>query len=672
VLLIDANDPAYTLPGGVGFEAALKHVPTRVSFATFPDDTALLCTHVLPDHHFLEAWDDYVPRPGTVELVQPTMRPVFNTKQVGDVLLTVARLLGNENVTPGFAAATYFDYLRANWAATHGVSGDAWREAVKRGGLSTGAATAAPAAPAAVAAAAMAQPAATNGATAPVEPVSAQPLDFESVPDANFHLVVYPSYRFFDGRTGNRPWLLELPDPVTKVPWDSFIELHPRAAEQLGVKQGENVEVTSPYGSVVGPVYIYPGVRDDVVAIQTGLGKKAFGRFNDGRGINPNVLLGAAALGATGDRTAGVRESVKKTTSPSMYLTGVLKSPPKMFEQGVRVQHDRNLAQAVSVATLAARDAKGPGAIPGSEDTFAPLKGAGGFAPVETTTDPGAYPGPGTHFGQYIEKNTRWAMTIDLSRCIGCSACVIACNAENNVPVVGPDEMRKGRELHWLRIERYWGVSRDKSEAYQDNATDDTRFLPMLCQHCGNAPCEPVCPVYAAYHTPDGLNAQVYNRCVGTRYCANNCPYKVRVFNWFSYQFPVPLNWQLNPDVTVRDKGVMEKCTFCVQRIHEAERGAAVERRPVRDGEVVPACVQTCPTQVFTFGNIQDPESAVAKAARSNRSYRALDEINVQPAIVYLQKVTLHEPKHGGDMAAESTGTPSGGTPEAAAPAAAH
>jgi molybdopterin-containing oxidoreductase family iron-sulfur binding subunit len=255
-------------------------------------------------------------------------------------------------------------------------------------------------------------------------------------------------------------------------------------------------------------------------------------------------------------------------------------------------------------------------------------------------------------------------MTVDLSRCIGCSACVVACQAENNIPVVGKDEVLKSREMHWLRIDRYFqGTDPNEPESIQQ---------PLPCQHCENAPCEPVCPVYAAYHTPDGLNAQVYNRCVGTRYCANNCPYKVRVFNWFSYQFPVPLNWQLNPDVTVRDKGVMEKCTFCVQRIHEAERSAAVERRPVRDGEVVPACVQTCPTQVFTFGNIQDPESAVAKAARSNRSYRALDEINVQPAIVYLQKVTLHEPKHGGDMAAESTGTPIGGTPEAAAPATAH
>jgi Fe-S-cluster-containing dehydrogenase component len=239
-------------------------------------------------------------------------------------------------------------------------------------------------------------------------------------------------------------------------------------------------------------------------------------------------------------------------------------------------------------------------------------------------------------------------MVVDLQRCIGCSACVTACYAENNIPVVGPNEMKRGRELSWLRIERYWGVSRREEEAFADGATDDTRFLPMLCQHCTNAPCEPVCPVYAAYHTPDGLNAQVYNRCVGTRYCANNCPWKVRVFNWFTYRFDEPLNWQLNPDVTVREKGVMEKCTFCVQRIREKERLAALEERPVRDGEVVPACVQTCPTEVFVFGNISDPNSQVALAARSVRGYRTFEEINTQPAIVYLSKVTLEDPARGG------------------------
>ncbi|HEX2191231.1 MAG TPA: molybdopterin dinucleotide binding domain-containing protein, partial [Longimicrobiaceae bacterium] len=475
-----------------------------------------------------------------------------------------------------------------------------------------------------------------------VAPATYQPAEFEGVEGAAFHLVVYPSYRFFDGRTANRPWLLELPDPVTKVSWESWVEIHPEAARELGIDQGQYLEVTSPYGSVTAPAYIWPGVRRDTVAIQTGLGHAGFGRFTEGRGVNPNALLGVRTDPATGAFASyGVRVRVTPTGKDSRLRQG-------LFEGGVRVQHDRALAQAVSVAALQAADAHGQGAVPGTEQEIHPLKGNGGFAPVPTTTDPAAYPSPGTHYGEYVETEQRWAMTVDLSRCIGCSACVVACYAENNIPVVGPEEIKKGRELTWLRIERYFGVGRDDREAYRDEATDDVRFLPMLCQHCGNAPCEPVCPVYAAYHTPDGLNGQVYNRCVGTRYCANNCPYKVRYFNWFTYDFPTPLNWQLNPDVTVREKGVMEKCTFCVQRIHEARRGAAIENRPMRDGEVVPACVQTCPTEVFTFGDIADPNSTVAKTARSNRSYRALDALNTQPAIVYLKKVTLGEPRNGG------------------------
>jgi anaerobic selenocysteine-containing dehydrogenase/Fe-S-cluster-containing dehydrogenase component len=664
LLLVDAPNPAYTLPGGAKFAEAMERVPFKVSFATFPDDTSLLCDMVLPDHHFLEAWDDYVPRPGVYDLVQPAMRPVFNTKQTGDVLLSVARQLGG--AAGGAATAnTYYDYLRANFPG----GADGWRDAVKRGGvypsqggqaaeagLESGfAAAGAPVGAAAPGQAVSAADTAVTPTPAPapvVAPAAApnfQPVQFEGGSDANFHLVVYPSYRFFDGRNANRPWLLELPDPVTKVSWESWVEIHPQAAREMGVEQGDVLEVATQYGSVEAYAYVYPGVRPDTLAIQMGLGHQAFGRFTEGRGVNPNVLLGAAMERTTGAFAPyGVRVRARKVRSADRHTPIPNKVPKGLFEQGVRVQHDRALSQAVSVAALAGADAHAPGVIPGSDEHIKVLKGNGGFAPRETTTDPAAYPAPGTHYGEYIETERRWAMTINLDRCIGCSACVIACNAENNIPVVGPDEMKKGRELHWLRIERYFGVSRDDTEALRDDATDDVRFLPMLCQHCGNAPCEPVCPVYAAYHTPDGLNAQIYNRCVGTRYCANNCPYKVRVFNWFTYEFPEPLNWQLNPDVTVREKGVMEKCTFCVQRIHEAERDANREGRPLRDGEVVPACVQTCPTEVFSFGDITDPDSTVAQVAASNRSYRILDAFNTQPAIVYLKKVTLHEPRNGG------------------------
>jgi anaerobic selenocysteine-containing dehydrogenase/Fe-S-cluster-containing dehydrogenase component len=693
MLLVDGTvDPAYTLPGGVRFEEAIRNVRTRVSFAAFPDDTSRLCNVILPTHHFLEAWDDYASRPGVVSLVQPAMRPVFNTRQLGDVLIGSMRALGRGAV----AQNSFYDYLRARWG------GDAaWREALTNGGQFAAAATAqvaqgtgfrglqdldegritAPGAPG--------DTPATMPLVAPVAPTTRPPLPatlqpgveqpavqvpavqpgvadqqpaevvpapagtaagqvgvgvgvpaFEEAEGANFFLVVYPSYRFYDGRNANRPWLLELPDPVTKVSWQSWIEIHPDAAQQLGIRQGEILEVTSPYGSVEGFAYVYPGVRPDTIAIQTGLGHRAFGRFNEGRGVNPNHLLGPILDEAGNPAPYGVRVAVRRTAGKPRP------GPDALFEQGVRVQYNRDISQAVSVATLAQREATRPPHVPG-EDPIHVLKAAAGFGAVPTRTDPAAYPPPGTRFGEYHDGHPRWAMVVDLDRCIGCSACVVACNSENNVPTVGPDEMRKGRELHWLRIERYWGVSRDANEAMTTESTNDTRFLPMLCQHCSNAPCEPVCPVYAAYHTPDGLNAQIYNRCVGTRYCANNCPWKVRVFNWYTYEFHAPLNWQLNPDVTVREKGVMEKCTFCVQRIHEAQRGAARAERMVEDGEIAPACVQTCPTEVFVFGDIKDPNSAVARAARSHRSYRNFEDLNFQSAIVYLQKVTHHEPAWG-------------------------
>ena len=227
------------------------------------------------------------------------------------------------------------------------------------------------------------------------------------------------------------------------------------------------------------------------------------------------------------------------------------------------------------------------------------------------------------------EGSHKWTMVIDLDRCTGCQACVVACHAENNVPTVGPEEVNMGRVRHWIRIERYWDGEYPDIKA---------RFLPMLCQQCQHAPCEPVCPVFASYHSDDeNLNGQVYNRCVGTRYCANNCPYQVRVFNWFDPYFPEPLEQQLNPDVTVRYRGVMEKCTFCVQRIKRAEQTAASEGRDLRDGEVLPACVEACPTKVFTFGDRYNEDSEVDRLARSRRGFRVLEDLGTDPSIIYLK-----------------------------------
>jgi Fe-S-cluster-containing dehydrogenase component len=222
----------------------------------------------------------------------------------------------------------------------------------------------------------------------------------------------------------------------------------------------------------------------------------------------------------------------------------------------------------------------------------------------------------------------KWGMVIDLDRCTGCGACVTACQAENNVPLVNADGFTRGRNLHWLRIERYWEGTFPHVRA---------RFLPMLCQHCSDAPCEPVCPVYASYHNPEGLNGQVYNRCVGTRYCANNCPYAVRVFNFFNPEWPAPLDQQLSPDVSVRSRGVMEKCSFCIQRIRGGKETAKLENRALRDGEVQPACAQTCPPDAIVFGNLNDPDSHVARLARSPRRLRLLEDLGTEPSVIYLK-----------------------------------
>ena len=241
-----------------------------------------------------------------------------------------------------------------------------------------------------------------------------------------------------------------------------------------------------------------------------------------------------------------------------------------------------------------------------------------------------------TLIGNYAGDHPKWGMAVDLSRCTGCSACVTACYAENNIAVVGEEQVFRHRQMSWLRIERYW-------EGGEDGEALSVRFSPVMCQHCNNAPCEPVCPVYASYHTPDGLNGQVYNRCVGTRYCSNNCPFKVRYFNWLKYNdvaWPEPLNLQLNPDVTVRARGVMEKCTFCVQRIRAAQSNARLESRDLKDGEIITACAQACPSSAITFGNVHDPDAAVVKMRkRDSRGYTMLEETNVQASVTYLAKV---------------------------------
>ncbi|MCY3676143.1 MAG: 4Fe-4S dicluster domain-containing protein [Gemmatimonadetes bacterium] len=625
VAVVAGTNPAYSLPPAAGFRDAFALVPFKVAFATTLDETSAMADLVLPDAHALESWADAMPSPGTYSVRQPAMRPVpaYDSRPMSDVLLEAGRRMGQD-----FGAPNFHDYLRGAhdaWLAQNGEAAGLvddpnalWRELLRTGSVS--------------------YPNLTPGIDALRAPTTA--VDFRTPRlsgDGDLTLLVYPSPRFGDGTHANRPWLQELPDPVSKIMWHSWAELNPATAERLGLRSGDVVNIASANGAVEVPVWTYPGIREDFVALAMGGGHTEYGQFANGNGVNPMELLPEATDAVSGTLAL---VSTRVTVTP----TGAWRRLTST--EGSSDQDDRNITPAVALSALGHAPEEEHGADD-AHDQIRELQEGGGFRPVTTEGLAEDFPLPGSDFGEYDHEGPRWAMAIDLDKCTGCGACVTACQAENNIPWVGEVQATMGREMHWMRLERYYETV-DASHS----GPVDIRFLPMLCQHCNNAPCEPVCPVFAAYHTPDGLNAQAYNRCVGTRYCANNCPYKVRVFNWYRYtreNIPEPMNWQFNPDVTVRDNGVMEKCTFCVQRIRDAGNRAAVEGRDVRDGEVRPACQSVCPADVIRFGNIRDHESQVAAAAADERTYRVLDAfINTQPAVHYLKKVTHHDVDEGG------------------------
>jgi molybdopterin-containing oxidoreductase family iron-sulfur binding subunit len=603
VLLFHEANPLYTLPRTGGFRAALDRVGLVVSTSPFFDETAARADLILPDLHALERWDDVRPRAGVRGLLQPVMEPVYRNLAAGDVLLQVARAVGGPLAR--FTAPSYEAHLKAVWADFARGRGAAdpvafWRGALAQGGVFDPV----PAAPVRLA------------ATAADVRAERPPLDG----DGEFVLTAYPSSMYYDGRGANRPWLLENPDPVTKITWQSWVELHPDQARELDLREGEIVRLTSPHGIIETAVYPFPGIRPDVVAVPLGLGHTEFGDYASGRGVNPLDLLGSGdgqgflpylATRVTVEKTGRYRKFSKTEGNPR--------------ELGRHIVESMGLSAAARGLTVE-QAYREEGGERHEVNTEGEIEAIQGFREGQMEA---------RRLGEYAQEHPQWGMVIDLSRCTGCSACVTACYAENNIPFVGEDEVVRGREMSWMRIERYF-------EGGEGGEPLRTGVIPVLCQHCDNAPCEPVCPVYAAYHTADGLNGQVYNRCVGTRYCGNNCPYKVRYFNWYPYArraFQEPLNLQLNPDVTVRARGVMEKCTFCVQRIRGAQHQARLEDRPLRDGEVVPACAQACPSGAIVFGNVRDPASRVAAAKQDPRGYHLLEDLNVRPAVTYLAQV---------------------------------
>jgi molybdopterin-containing oxidoreductase family iron-sulfur binding subunit len=416
-------------------------------------------------------------------------------------------------------------------------------------------------------------------------------------------LWLWPHVFLFDGRGANRGWLQEAPDPTTHIVWGSWVDVHPAQAKALGLAEGDVVELSAAgAGKVEAPVRVTLDVCEGTVAIPLGQGHTALGRNAAGRGANAFALLGGETARGVADGTTFGRVTIRKTGRREEIARA------SSGEQG---QHGRKIVRWTTLAEMQSAKAAAP-----LEHYVLPL-------PEGYTVDKDLYP-------PHEYKEHRWAMVVDLARCIGCGACAVACYAENNVAVVGPEHTRRGRHMGWLQVVPY----RDPEDPRRMG------FLPLMCQHCDAAPCEPVCPVYAAVHSDEGLNAQVYNRCIETRYCMNNCPYKVRRFNWINVDWPAPLPLQLNPEVTVRSRGVMEKCTFCIQRIRQAEFRAKREGRKVRDGEARPACVQSCPTRAFAFGDLMDAGAEVTRLTRTDpRRYHVLGELNTKPGVAYLKRI---------------------------------
>jgi molybdopterin-containing oxidoreductase family iron-sulfur binding subunit len=614
-----------------------------------PDETASLAHLVLPDHTTAESWGDAAPRPGVRSIVQPTLRPLYDTRAFGDTLLDSARAIGGDGAAK-LPSGSFRGAVEAAWKDTN------WRAALQHGGVFENAAA---------------------GSPGFAEGLARLEFKEPELPGDGFVLLAFPSPMLGDGRGANLGLLQETPDPITKIAWQSWAEISTKTAEGLGVRPGDVLAVETASGKLEVPAWPRGGLRDDVIAIAFGqghtVGSYAAATPDDyatgvragerpapgpARGVNVNDVLPAATDEGGGRAFLVVKAKVSKTG-------GFQRLP---YAQGNDNKRGRLLGERISLAALAAGGEspwaanETPGHVPGALAAVVPAAAEhgepehGGTPPVEA--------GGHEHHGPHeirraydpvndsgAEDPYRWGMTIDVDKCTGCSACVVACSVENNIPTVGESLFLRNRMMSWLRIERYIGDGQPDLEGGRPDVHSreqvgnvDVRNSPMLCQHCGAAPCEPVCPVFATYHSPSGLNGMIYNRCIGTRYCSNNCPYKVRRFNWFDYQierWPAPMGLGLNPDVTVRAQGVMEKCTFCVQRIQAVRLNAKGEKRPVAAGEVQTACQQTCPTGAITFDNLKLPDNKASEVAKANstRTYHALHTLNTRPSITYLAKV---------------------------------
>jgi len=571
-LIIHNTNPVYHLPQ---VRKYVQRVDNIICLGTMLDETAALARWVLPVLSPLEMWGDYEPWTGIHCLMQPTMGPLHNAWHSGDVFLALSGGAPSETDGP---VSSFRDGLMKRWRKLQQKMSPQepfeafWQTSLKNG---------------VVVESVRRQP------SPALQEQEGQPAIPATQAQGGKHLWLWPSVLLFDGRLANRGWMQEIPERMSALAWGSWVDISPATARELAVADGDIIEVSNEFGRIQAPARVTDDVADNVVAVAFGQGHTNLGELANNRGVNAFAL----SRGGSGSLFGAV--SLRKTNAQGTLIN----------LSATQDQYGRGIVKWIRRQTIrAARESD-------VEDIIPPL--------------PQGYDSRRDLYPPHEYKNHRWAMVVDLDRCIGCGACETACYAENNIPVMGPEALTRGREMSWLKVPPY-RHPQDRLRA---------GFLPLPCQHCDAAPCEPVCPVFASVHNDQGLNAQIYNRCIGTRYCSHNCPYKVRRFGWFDPRWREPLHLQLNPDVTVRSRGVMEKCTFCIQRILYAERRAKVEGRPLRDGEVQPACVQSCPTRTFVFGDLMQPDSQVSRLFNHPRRYQLLRELNTKPAVIYLKRI---------------------------------
>jgi molybdopterin-containing oxidoreductase family iron-sulfur binding subunit len=577
LLLMLGGNPVYDAPADLAFVPALEKVPLRVHLAAYEDETSERCHWHIPEAHSLETWGDARAYDGTVTILQPLIAPLYGGKSAHEVLATLTK-------KPERSA---HDIVKEYWSTRMPVGGPfdlAWQKALHDGVVAQ---TASP----------DVRPSLQGGRLAP-SAGAPTPLEVVFRPDPAVH----------DGRFANNGWLQELPKPLTKLTWENAAHVSPRTAGALGLETGDVVDLSSGGRTVRAAILAQPGHADGCVTIHLGYGRTRGGRVGTGAGFNAYLLRTSAHLNAAPGlaiRKTGER-AVLGTTQDHWTIDAI----------GV-AEERRRFPEILRTGTLD-EWRKNPG--------FA-REGEGEL--VSLLPDEYKYP------------NHAWGIAVDLNSCVGCNACVVACQSENNIPIVGKDQVLRGREMHWIRVDRYYGGDPERSESIE------AHHQPVLCMQCENAPCEVVCPVAATVHSDEGLNDQVYNRCVGTRYCSNNCPYKVRRFNFLDFQDwdTASLKLMRNPDVSIRSRGVMEKCTYCVQRINEARIDAATAGRPIRPDEIQTACQQTCPAGAIVFGDINDKQSAVSRLKDDPRNYGVLAELGTKPRTTYLASVRNPNPE---------------------------